>query len=68
MVGTAAGAAAGNALNWGYVLRVPYGERSLDVRLDDWMFLIDEGTMLNRAEMRYFGFRVGEITIAFRRD
>jgi hypothetical protein len=68
VVGEAAGQSAGNALNWGYTLRIPYGERTLDVRLDDWMFLIDAATLINRAEMRFFGIRVGEITIAFRRE
>jgi hypothetical protein len=31
------------------------------------MFLIDEQVMLNRAVMSYFGFRVGEIFISFRK-
>jgi hypothetical protein len=35
--------------------------------LDDWMFLQPDGVLLNRATMSKFGFRVGEITIAFQR-
>lgn len=68
VIGGATGTSAGPVLNWAYQLRIPYGNDSIDVRLDDWMILIDEGTLLNRAEMSYFGLRVGELTIAFRRE
>jgi hypothetical protein len=35
--------------------------------MDDWMYLIDENTMVNRAKMSKFGFEVGEVTLFFRR-
>jgi len=35
------------------------------VDLDDWMYLIDDRVMLNRATMSKFGFRLGEITLSF---
>jgi hypothetical protein len=68
VIGGASGTAAGNVLNWAYVLRIPYNGSSLDVRVDDWMILVDEGTLLNRADMLLWGVRVGELTIAFRRN
>ena len=68
VAGKASGTAAGNVLNWAYVLRIPYSGSSLDVRVDDWMILVDEGTLLNRADMLFWGLRVGELTIAFRRN
>jgi len=34
---------------------------------DDWMYLLDEQRLLNKTEMRYFGFRVGEITLYIER-
>jgi len=49
------------------VLRVPWSGRTIDVDMDDWMWRIDESTVLNRTEMRKFGFRVGEVTLSFRR-
>ncbi len=67
VVGTALGTAAGNALNWRYVLDVPVGDSRYQVDFDDWMYLIDDDVMLNRAVMRKFGFRVGEITLSFRK-
>jgi Protein of unknown function (DUF3833) len=68
VIGGASGTSAGNTLNWAYFLRIPYGDTTLDVRMDDWMILVDESTLLNRADMRFWGVRVGELTIAFRRD
>ena len=67
VVGTATGLQQGNAFNMRYVLRVPWSGRTIDVDMDDWMWRIDESTVLNRTEMRKFGFRVGEVTLSFRR-
>jgi hypothetical protein len=67
VVGGAVGHIAGNALNWRYVLRLPVGERTYDVHFDDWMILIDDRTMINRASMSKFGFELGQVTLFFRR-
>jgi hypothetical protein len=66
--GEARGTVAGNALNWSYtfMLKTQDGKR-YDIDFDDWMFLIDEKVMLNRAVMRFWGFRVGEVLISFNR-
>jgi len=65
VVGTAQGAASGNALRWNYVLALPVDGKTWNMDMDDWMYLIDERTMLNRTTMSKFGFRVGEITLSF---
>jgi hypothetical protein len=67
VVGQAEGVAAGNALQWRYVLQLPPEQGGWQVDLDDWMYLIDAETMLNRSEIRKFGIRFAEITIAFRK-
>jgi hypothetical protein len=68
VIGEARGIVSGNALNWTYTfdLATDDGKR-YQVAFDDWMFLIDERVMLNRAVMSYFGFRVGEVLISFRK-
>ena len=38
-----------------------------NVKFDDWMFLMDDEVMLNRAVMSKWGFRLGEVTLAFRK-
>jgi hypothetical protein len=67
VVGTAQGTAAGNALRWNYVLALPVDGRTWNMDMDDWMFLVDERTLLNRTTMSKFGFRVGEVTLSFRK-
>jgi hypothetical protein len=67
VVGEAIGEAAGNALRWRYVLALPVDGRVWNVDLDDWMFLIDEQVMLNRSQMKKFGFHLGDVTLSFRR-
>ncbi|WP_332852129.1 DUF3833 domain-containing protein [Duganella sp. S19_KUP01_CR8] len=65
--GEALGELAGNALHWQYTLRLPVDGRSYDMRFDDWMFLIDDCTMINRASMGKFGVELGQVTLMFRR-
>jgi len=67
VVGVAEGQSAGNALNWRYTLRLPVDGSVYDVQFDDWMFLMDERVMLNKAVMSKFGIRLGEVTLAFYR-
>ena len=67
VVGEARGELAGNALNWRYTLKLPVDGKVYEVQLDDWMFLVDEHTLINRASMRKFGFEVGEVTLFFRK-
>jgi len=65
VVGEAQGQAVGNAFFWTYVLNLPVGARIIPVRFDDWMYLVDERVMLNRATMSKFGIRLGEVTLVF---
>lgn len=65
VVGEAVGEAAGNALNWHYTLRLPVDGKTYEVQFNDWMYLIDGHTMLNKAVMSKFGFTLGEVTLSF---
>jgi len=65
VVGTAIGIAAGNALNWQYTLRLPVDGKVYEVQFDDWMYLMDDRVMLNKAVMSKFGIRLGEVTLSF---
>ena len=67
VVGTARGEAQGNALRWNYVLALPVDGRTWHMDMDDWMYLIDDKTMLNRTTMSKFGVKVGEVTLSFRK-
>ena len=65
VVGTANGQTRGNAFRWNYTLALPVDGKVYNVDLDDWMYLIDDRVMLNRATMSKFGVRLGEITLSF---
>jgi Protein of unknown function (DUF3833) len=67
VVGVAEGQAAGNALNWRYTLSLPVDGRVIEVQFDDWMYLMDDRVMLNKAVMSKFGIRLGEVTLSFTR-
>ncbi|MFB9159712.1 DUF3833 domain-containing protein [Chromobacterium violaceum] len=67
VVGEAVGETAGNALRWRYTLKLPVDGKQYLVQFDDWMFLQDERSLLNRAAMSKFGFRLGEVTLFFRK-
>jgi len=53
----------GNAINMNYVLRVSYGDGTIDVRMDDWMYLITPDTLINQTTMTKWGIEVGEIVL-----
>jgi hypothetical protein len=65
VVGEAVGTSAGNALNWQYTLRLPVDGSVYEVQFDDWMYLMDNKVMLNKAQMSKFGIRLGEVTLSF---
>ena len=65
VVGVAEGRAAGNALNWRYTLNLPVDGKVYEVQFDDWMYLMDDKVMLNKAVMSKFGIYLGEVTLSF---
>ena len=65
--GEALGKTAGNALNWHYTLLLPVNGTVYEMKMDDWMYLLDENTMINRTSMSKFGVEVGQISLFFRR-
>lgn len=67
VIGQAEGKAAGNALNWHYTLALPVDGKVYHVKLNDWMYLVNERVMINRAVMSKFGIRLGEVLITFRK-
>jgi hypothetical protein len=66
--GEALGELAGNALRWQYTLLLPVDGSTYEMQFDDWMFLIDDCTMINRASMTKFGIELGQVTLMFRRQ
>lgn len=67
VVGEALGQASGNSLRWNYTLALPVDGRTWEVKMDDWMHLVDRDVMLNRTAMSKFGIHLGDVTLSFRR-
>ena len=65
VVGEALGESRGNAFHWTYTLRLPVDKSVYDVQFDDWMYLVTDKVMLNKAAMSKFGVRLGEVTLSF---
>jgi len=65
VVGEASGQTRGNAFHWNYTLSLPVDGKVYEVQFDDWMYLMTDTVMLNKATMSKFGLRLGEVTLAF---
>lgn len=67
VVGVAIGKVAGNALRWTYVMRLPVDGKEYLVDFDDWMWQLDDSSMMNRSVMSKFGIDLGEVTLFFKK-
>jgi len=65
IIGTAQGDSYGNALRWRYDIDLKMGDSTLRVHFDDWMFLQEDGVLMNRARVSKWGFDIGEVTLVF---
>ncbi|MGQ9368656.1 DUF3833 domain-containing protein [Azospirillum sp. ST 5-10] len=68
VVGVATGRAAGNALRWRYAMDLAVGRSVWRVRFDDRMFLQPGGVLINRADVRRWGVRIGTVSLFFQRS
>ncbi len=67
VVGVAEGQTQGNAFNWRYTLALPVDGTVLHVQMDDWMYLMNDRVMLNKARMTKLGIHLGDVTLSFTR-
>jgi hypothetical protein len=67
VVGIAEGQTKGNAFNWRYTLALPVDGSILNVQMDDWMYLMNDRVMLNKARMTKLGVHLGDVTLSFTR-
>ena len=65
VVGIANGQQRGNAFYWTYTLALPVDGNIINVQFDDWMYLMNDKMMLNKASMSKWGVGLGEVTLSF---
>ena len=68
IVGEASLSESGNALNLKYKLIVPLDDSEIALKFDDWIWQMNDGVAINRAVMRKFGIRVGELTVVMQKQ
>ncbi|MDC0435739.1 DUF3833 domain-containing protein [Pelagibacteraceae bacterium] len=65
VIGIASGSTSGNAFNWKYGFKLQVGERKINVKFDDWMFLQEDGYLINIAKVKKFGITLGRVILFF---
>ncbi len=70
VIGTATGEEQDNRFNWKYEIDLPIpaadgSVETLRVTFDDWMWLLSEDRLFNRAYVKRFGFDIGDVVISF---
>jgi hypothetical protein len=64
----ARGEAWGNAFRWTYAMDLPVDDTTYRVTFEDWIWAMDENTIVNRSYIQKFGLDVAEVTIFMRRQ
>lgn len=63
IIDKATGEQRGDAVNWHYLMDVPVDDTTYRLKLDDWMWQMNDGVLINRSYMKKFGITVAELTI-----
>lgn len=63
VIGTAQAQVKGNALFMQYVLRAAYKQSTIDLTIDDRMYLVSPRVIVNESKMSKFGLPVGEVLL-----
>lgn len=68
VVGTACGEESGDMFYWNYTIDLPVPDGEIRVTFDDYMWLLSDDRMLNKAYMSKLGVPLGEVTIMFEKQ
>ncbi|MGY6549325.1 MAG: DUF3833 domain-containing protein [Roseinatronobacter sp.] len=67
LVGQGTGQQDGATLQLNYTIRLPESAGGHALQVTDWMYLIDEKTIVNRSQFRKFGIKVAELVATMRK-
>ncbi len=67
IIGVATANSSGNAIRWNYQMDITVDNSTYRISFDDWMWLLNDGVIVNRSSMKKFGFTVGELTVFLRK-
>lgn len=63
IIDKASGRSSGSAVQWNYVMDLPVEDKTYRIRFDDWMWVMNDGVLINRSYLKKFGITVSELTI-----
>lgn len=63
IIGSAVGEQGGNAVRWSYVMDLEVSGKTYKIKFDDWMWLMNDGILINRSYLKKFGITVAELTL-----
>lgn len=63
IIGKATGEIKGNTVRWAYVMDLEVKGKTYRITFDDWMYLMNDGVLINRSNLKKFGFTVAELTL-----
>ena len=58
----------GNAMFLKYVLTIPYKNATMNITVDDKMYLVSDSVIINESRLTKFGFPVGSITLTIQKQ
>ncbi len=58
----------GNAMNLNYTMALTLDSGTVNVDLEDWIWAMNDGVIINRADIKKFGITVAEITIFMKKE
>lgn len=65
--GIAHGEQFGNTIHLNYSLQIPYKDSTMNLTIDDWLYAINDTTVINQSRLKKFGLPVGSLFIAFQK-
>lgn len=68
LVGAGKGQQKGSGVKLEYTIQLPQSAGSHQLNVTDWMYLLDNGSIMNRSQFRKFGIKVGELVATVRPD
>ena len=63
VIGTAKIFVDGNAMNWQYKMDIKVDDSTYRIKFDDWMYLMNDNTLINHNTFKKFGITVGTLVL-----
>lgn len=66
LIGAGSGRQSGSSVLLNYRIKLPESSGGHELDVTDWMYLMENGTIMNRSQFRKYGFKVAELVATMR--